>query len=280
MFRKIAYGTEPSQHGELHLPVGDGPFPVVVMIHGGWWAAMWDDTAVQPLISDLVGEGCAVWSVEYRRMGEPGAGWPGTFADVARAVDLVAELDAPLDLSRVAVVGHSAGGHLATWTAHRAALPPDVVGAHPSVRLVGVVSLAGVLDLVAADNAQLGTELADLDGEPPRGAPGPSGPDHWPIVAAGVGRGMTRFLLGASAVEDPELYAVTSPVEMADGGVPVLAVHGLADEVIPADFSRRYAERHPRAEFVESPGADHFQVIEPDGHAWTIARKWLVDKLS
>ena len=196
---------------------------------------MWDDTAVQPLISDLVGEGYAVWSIEYRRVGEPGAGWPGTFEDV----DLVAELDAPLDLSRVAVVGHSAGGHLATWVAHRSALPDDAVGAHPATPLVGVVSLAGVLDLVAADDAALGTELANLDGEPPRGALRPSGPEHWPVVAAGVGNGMPRLLLGASASDDPGLYAVTSPVEMADGGVPVLAVHGLADEVIPAEFSRR-----------------------------------------
>jgi acetyl esterase/lipase len=280
MARKIAYGSEPSQYGELHLPAGDGPFSVVVMVHDGWWAAMWDDTAVQPLISDLVGDGCAVWSIEYRRMGEPGAGWPGTFSDVARAVDLVAELDASLDLSRVAVVGHSAGGHLATWTAHRAALPPDVVGAHPVVRPVGVVSIAGVLDLVAADNAELGTELAELEAEPPRGAPGPSAVDYWPIVAAGVGHGMTRSLLGASAVEEPGLYAVASPVEMADSDVPVLAVHGSADEVIPAEFSRKYAESHAQAEFVESPGEDHFSVIEPDGHAWTVARKWLADKLS
>ncbi|MFD4675704.1 alpha/beta hydrolase family protein [Lentzea sp. NPDC058450] len=280
MFRKIAYGAEPSQFGYLHLPVGDGPFPVVVMVHGGWWTAMWDDTAVQPLISDLVGSGYAVWSVEYRRMGEAGAGWPGTFTDVASAVDLVGELDAPLDLSRVAVVGHSAGGHLATWIAHRAALPGGVVGASPSMPLVGVVSIAGVLDLVAADGARLGTELADLSGEPPRGAPGPSGPDFWPVVAAGVGEGMTRFLMGVSAVEGPSLYALASPVEMGDGGVPVLAIHGSADEVIPAEFSRAYAVRHVLAEFVDSPGGDHFSVIEPDGHAWTVARKWLADKLS
>ncbi|MEU3642772.1 alpha/beta hydrolase [Lentzea sp. NPDC034063] len=278
--QKIAYGTEPSQYGVLHLPSGDGPFPVVVMIHGGWWAAMWDDTAVQPLIADLVDQGYAVWSIEYRRVGEPGGGWPGTFEDVARAVDLVAELKAPLDLQRVAVVGHSAGGHLATWTAHRATLPDGVVGARPRVRLVGAVSIAGVLDLVSADNARLGTELADLDGEPPSGAPGPSEPDAWPIVAAGVGNGMTRLLLGASAVEDPDLYAVTSPVEMADGGVPVLAIHGAADEVIPAEFSRTYAKSHALAEFVESPGGDHFSVIEPDGHAWTVARKWLGEKLA
>ncbi|WP_439656101.1 hypothetical protein ACSHWB_27115 [Lentzea sp. HUAS TT2] len=99
-------------------------------------------------------------------------------------------------------------------------------------------------------------------------------------MAAGVGHGMTRLLLGASAVEDPGLYAVTSPVEMADAGVPVLAIHGGADEVIPAEFSRAYAKAHAPVEFVESPGGDHFSVIEPDGHAWAVARKWLADKLS
>ncbi|MFJ8959122.1 hypothetical protein ACIRG5_06995 [Lentzea sp. NPDC102401] len=74
----------------------------------------------------------------------------------------------------------------------------------------------------------------------------------------------------------PGLYAVTSPVEMADGGVPVLAIHGAADEVVPAEFSRTCAKSHALAEFVESPGGDHFSVIEPDGHA----RKWLREKLS
>ncbi|KJK45084.1 hypothetical protein UK23_27330 [Lentzea aerocolonigenes] len=267
------YGTEKSQYGELHLPDGDGPFPVVVMIHGGWWAAMWDDAPVRPLIADLVADGHAVWSIEYRRVGEPGGGWPGTFEDVTKAVDLVADLDPRLDTSRVAVVGHSAGGHLATWTAHRR-----------DTKLRGVVSLAGVLDLVAADTAELGRELADLDAEPPRGAPEPSAPEMFPVVAAGVGHGMVRLMLGASAVEDPELYQRTSPVEMGAPRVPVLAIHGSADEIVPAEFSSTYARRATGkggdAEFVESPGADHFHVIEPDGHAWSVARKWLQDKLS
>ncbi|GGU32737.1 alpha/beta hydrolase family protein [Lentzea flava] len=265
------YGTEPSQFGELTLPEGDGPFPVVVVIHGGWWAAMWDATAVQPLVDDLVGDGFAVWCVEYRRVGEPGAGWPGTFEDIAAAIDLVADLHPKLDTSRVAVVGHSAGGHLATWAAHRE---------HSAVRLAGVVSLAGALDLVAADTAEMGTELADTSAEPPRGAPEPSAPEMWPVVAAGVGHGMVRLLLGASAAENPELYAMTSPVEMADAAVPVLAIHGTADEVVPVEFSRTYARKHANAEFVASPGADHFHVIEPDGHAWSVARKWLNEKLT
>lgn len=275
----IRYGGQPSQFGELRLPEGDGPFPVVVMIHGGWWAAMWDVTAVRPLVDDLVANGYAVWNIEYRRIGETGAGWPGTFEDVAAAVDLVPDLHPKLDPERVAVVGHSAGGHLATWAAHRAGLPDGVPGAHPAVRLAGAVSLAGALDLRAADNAEMGKELADTTAEPPRGAPEPSAPEMWPIVAAQVGHGMVRLLLGAQ-----DRYELTSPPEMADGGVPVLAIHGTADEVVPVEFSRTYAKaatgKGGDAEFVESPGADHFHVIEPDGHAWSVAREWLAEKLT
>ncbi|MFJ4467028.1 alpha/beta fold hydrolase [Streptomyces sp. NPDC089424] len=281
--RTIAYGTEPSQVGELYLPGGDGPFPVVVLIHGGWWTAMFDHRQTVPLAQDLLSLGFAVWNIEYRRVGEPGGGWPGTFDDVAAAVDAVADLDPAIDTSRVLVVGHSAGGQLATWVAHRAALPEGVPGALPGITPIGVVSLAGVLDLVDADKVGLGSVLADLDAEPPHGSPPPSAPELWPAVAARVGDGITRLLLGGSFAQYEERYAVASPVLLADGGVPVLVVHGTADEVIPPAYARTYADaataKGADVELVESPGADHFGVVELDGHAWRVTRSWLTDRL-
>ncbi|MEV7992121.1 alpha/beta hydrolase [Streptomyces sp. NPDC086077] len=281
--RTIAYGTEPSQVGELYLPEGDGPFPVVVLVHGGWWTAMFDHREAVPLAEDLVSLGFAVWNIEYRRIGEPGGGWPGTFDDVAAAVDAVADLDPAIDTRRVLVVGHSAGGHLATWVAHRAALPEGVPGARPGIKPIGAVSLAGVLDLVDADEVGLGSVLTDLDAEPPRGAPPAAHPEVWPAVAAEAGDGVARLLLGGGVAEHAERYAVASPVLLADGGVPVLALHGMADEVIPPAYARTYAEaataKGADVTLVESPGADHFGVVDLDGHAWGVTRGWLAERL-
>ena len=124
---RITYGAAPEQFGELRLPTGPGPHPVVVLIHGGCWRAEYDITHIAPLATALADDGWAVWAIEYRRVGSPGGGWPGTFVDVGTAIDhlrTVAKTH-PLDLSRVVVAGHSAGGHLALWSGARGLLPKD-----------------------------------------------------------------------------------------------------------------------------------------------------------
>ena len=126
------YGDDPSQLGELFLPDGGGPYAVVVVIHGGYWKARYDRSLMSGLCEDLVSRGIAAWNLEYRRVGN-GGGWPETFADVASGIDLLAELDASLDLERVGAIGHSAGGHLALWAASRATLSGDAPGAAPRV---------------------------------------------------------------------------------------------------------------------------------------------------
>lgn len=135
---RVAYGTAPEQFGELRLPSRAGRHPVVVLIHGGCWRAEYDITHIAPLATALANEGWAVWAIEYRRVGSPGGGWPGTFDDVASAIEHLRPLAAryPLDLDRVVVAGHSAGGHLALWSATRDSLPR------------AVVSIAGITDLV------------------------------------------------------------------------------------------------------------------------------------
>ncbi|MEU6341771.1 prolyl oligopeptidase family serine peptidase [Streptomyces sp. NPDC046977] len=280
--RTIAYGPEPSQVGELYLPEGDGPFPTVVLMHGGWWAAMFDRRQSTALAEDLVACGFAVWNIEYRRIGEPGGGWPGTFEDVATAVDAVPDLDPAIDADRILVVGHSAGGQLATWTAHRSVLPDGVPGARPKVRPLGVVTLAGVLDLVAADEARLGAELAEAGAQPPAGAPSPSLPDPWADVASRAHDGIVPLLLGGRVTEHGERYAAASPVLLENGGVPVLVIHGTADDVIPPAYGRTYAEaaaaRGADVTFVASPGDGHFDVVDPAGHAWNVARTWVEER--
>ncbi|MEU7790024.1 alpha/beta hydrolase [Amycolatopsis sp. NPDC049159] len=270
--RTVVYGPGPSQVGELYLPEGDGPFPVVTVFHGGFWTALWDRRQTTGVADDLVARGYAVWNVEYRRLGEPGGGWPGTFLDVAAAVDALDGMDPALDTGRVVLLGHSAGGHLAAWAAHRGVLPPDAPGAGPKITPVGVVTLAGALDLEAAAAAGTGAVLTDPGAEPPQGAPEPARPDLWPALAETVGDGVVPLLLGG---HHPERYRWTSPLELADAGVPVLAVHGSADEVVPAEWSRRYAEKSGEARYLDVDGGGHFDVLQPGNPAWPAVVEWI-----
>lgn len=246
--RQHAYGDHPDQVGNLHLPAGGGgPWPTVVLVHGGFWKWGWDRTLMTPLARDLAARGIAAWNVEYRRVGQEGGGWPGTLEDAAAALDVLADLD-DVDPARVVTAGHSAGGHLALWLAGRHRLPPRQPGAGPRVRPRGAVSQAGVADLV-------------------RGA------------AAGLGGGACQGLLGGGPDELPERYAAASPVALLPLGVPQLLVHGLLDDIVPPSQSRDYAVAARAAgdevELLELAGADHFDVIEAGDPSWAAVVAWL-----
>ena len=135
---RIAYGAGADQFGDLRLPNGAGPYPVVVLIHGGCWRESINLDHAAPLAAGLTRDGFATWSMEYRRADGEGGGYPGTFDDVLAGFDQLKKI-AHLDLRRVAVVGHSAGGQLALW-----------LGAKRKDAVRGVVSLSGVPDLRGA----------------------------------------------------------------------------------------------------------------------------------
>ena len=145
------YGSQRQQRGDLHVPRdGNGPYPVVVLVHGGYWRAVYGKVVMKPLAADLVRRGYAAWNIEYRRIGRrQGGGYPMTFEDVGNAIDHLAELDdRRLDLDDVTFVGHSAGGHLALWAATRpdARLTPTrVIAQAPITNLVTVGAAAHVL---------------------------------------------------------------------------------------------------------------------------------------
>ncbi len=165
-YRRVAYGEDPSQFGELSLPASD-PRGVVVVIHGGFWKAAYDLSLGRPLAEALVAEGWAAWNLEYRRVGN-GGGAPQTLDDVGAGIDLLRSVDG-VDLRTVITLGHSAGGHLATWAAARD---------EAQVRVTGAVSQAGVLDLVRAHELGLGSgAVQGLLGHPP----GPADAIHDPI---------------------------------------------------------------------------------------------------
>lgn len=240
-----SYGSDPLQFGELRLPEGPGPHPVAVFIHGGCWRSEYDLRHVASASEALTRAGIAVWTIEYRRIGDPGGGWPGTFQDVARATDHLRSLAQrfPLNLDRVITMGHSAGGHLALWLAARDQLPAasPIAGPDP-LPLHGVVSLAGIPDL-RAYSAGSGSCNASV----PR-------------------------LLGGTPQEVPERYAQASPFELLPLAVPQRLVHGGSDPTVPVEQSREHAERarargdDARLEIIE--GAGHFDVIAPFTPAW------------
>jgi acetyl esterase/lipase len=241
------YGNDPSQHGELFLPDGNGPFPVVVVIHGGYWRARYDKQLMTELCMDLAGRGLAAWNLEYRRVGN-GGGWPETFLDVAAGIDALTELDAPLDLETVGAVGHSAGGHLALWAAARVRLPAGAPGADPRVVPRAVVSQAGVADL------RLAAELSPSD-EP------------------------TRALLG----EPSELYALASPSDLVPLGVDQLVLHGERDDVVSVRISESHAIAAAAAgdscELRVLPRTGHFEHIDASSDAWRASASWLAERL-
>lgn len=237
--RTVAYGDDPSQVAELHLPAGPGPHPVAVVVHGGYWQTRYGKLVCRPLSRDLARRGYAAWNLEYRRLGTGrggGGGWPRTFADVAGGVDALAHLDAPLDLDDVTLVGHSAGGQLALWAARRPLLPPGAVGASPRVPARRVLALAPVTDLLRA-------------------------------------RVHAEQLLGGSLASVPERWAQADPVRAGAPGVPAVVVHGVDDATVPVQRSRDYAAA-TGVPLLEVPGV-HRDPVDPASPAWDVAAHWL-----
>lgn len=256
----IAYGDEGElQRGALSLPTGGslGPVPVVVLVHGGFWRAGYDRSLMAPLAASVTAEGWAAWNIDYRPIGE-GGGWPTTFTDLAAAVDHLATVadEHGLDLDRVAVVGHSAGGTLALWSAAREGLPAETPGAGPEVRPIAVVSQAGVTNLAAGAIEGLGQgAVVDLMGGQPTGADGDAYLDASPIE---------RLPLGPTSHQ--------------------LLVHGVDDAVVPPAQSETYVDRARQAgdqstlELVAD--TDHFAVTDPDSEAWAGVVAWLTDRFA
>lgn len=254
---RLAYGPEYLQYGELYLPGEPGPYPAIILIHGGYWRARYGLDLMTDLAVDLAARGYAAWNIEYRRVGDPGGGWPGTLLDVALAADYLRTL-APthaLDLQRVVSIGHSAGGHLALWLAARPRIaynsplagsrimPPGSNNNETAMplALAGAISLAGVIDL----------ELA------------------WRL---NLSNGAVVDLLGGGFTDVPERYAAASPAAMLPLGVPQVLIHGTNDDSVPLQVSQQYVAAaraiNDPVTYIELKGVDHFEVIDPHTTAW------------
>jgi acetyl esterase/lipase len=156
---RFAYGPHPDQHADLRLPAGDGPHPVAVVLHGGFWRVAFTKANTEAIAVALTRAGWATWNVEYRRVGA-GGGFPETLDDVGAACDALRDVFRPLALDSCLAIGHSAGGQLALWLA-----------GEQLVR--DAVALAGVCDLAAGEAAGLGGgAVAEFLGGAPARAPG------------------------------------------------------------------------------------------------------------
>lgn len=249
--RVLPHPPAPPGFGDLRLPSGAGPHPVVILIHGGYWRAAYGLDLMHDLGDDLTRRGFASWNIEYRRVGEPGGGWPGTMQDVARATDFLRTL-APthrLDLARVVPIGHSAGGHLALWLAARRRLPVGALGPDDTANLTGPTALP-----LAGAISQAG--VTDLT-------------EGW---RRNLSNGAVATLLGGSPAAVPDRYTTADPARVLPLGIPQTLIHGTLDDIVPPEISRLYTAAAQRAgddvRLREIPGADHFDMIDSTTAAW------------
>lgn len=244
----IHYGSDSLQFGELYRGHGR-PGPVMVFVHGGCWLSAFDRKHARSLAAAVAARGVTVWNLEYRRVGNPGGGWPGTFDDIATGVDYVRNLVGPfgLDTTRMVVAGHSAGGHFALWVASRGKLPSGP-GSRTPLRPRAILALAGV------------PNLADVASS------------KEPVCGDAVAR-----LMGGSPADHAEAYHLASPDQWLPFGIRQVVLTGADDRIVPPDLSRTFAAKATSAgdkvELVVVPGAGHFEVVSPG----TPAGKRVVD---
>ena len=215
------------------MPAGKGPHPIVFFIHGGYWRAKYDLTYTGHLCDALKKSGIATWNVEYRRVGNPGGGWPGTFEDIRSAYRVLREHKddslAKLDLKKLCVAGHSAGGQLAVCLAAFEA------------SVTRVLSLAGVLDLRRAWELHLSNDA------------------------------VAEFL-GGSPSQVPDHYREASPMERAIPHATQKLIHGTFDDAVPYEISQNYAAKKKQTgehvELITLSGTGHFEIVDPGSRVW------------
>jgi len=227
---QLRYGNDEYQFGDLRVPKGAGPFAAAMFVHGGFWRARYDLKHASFLCAALTKAGFVTWNLEYRRVGNPGGGWPGSFEDVTAGYQFLRQLAGkyPIDAKRIIVLGHSAGGQLALALAAH----------HNSMR--GVVSLAGVVNLRRAWDLHLSNDavMEFLGGDPQRV------PDHYHEASPAELNIHCEQLLIHGADDD------IVPAQMS------------------RDYAKQKLQKNERVRLLEIPKTGHFEIVDPESKIW------------
>ena len=251
----VDYGVNEHQFGELLLPQGTGPFPIIMIIHGGFWRKNFDLTQMHEMAEQLAKQGIATWNIEYNRVGHEEGGWPGTFLDVANAFNYIKVLAQkyPIDLNNILIMGHSAGGHLALWLAGNDLVDPNSEIYLPidGLNIKGVISLAGVSDL---------EKMYDIH--------------YWKYKLYEIYDNPTADLLGGSPDEYRERYINASPKHLINTNIPTMLIHGALDVNVPIGLSEQFYEealaKKANTSLEILKDAEHFEVIVPHTNSWSV----------
>jgi acetyl esterase/lipase len=252
--QRFQYGAGEFQFADLRIPEGEGPFPVVVLVHGGCWLAQYGLGHLAAMAQALTDAGVATWTLEFRRVGNEGGGWPGTFLDVAQGADYLREIAAGhnLDLDRVVVSGHSAGGHLALWLAARHNLRPE-----SELYVADPLPFAGVIALAPA---------ADLE-------------ETWRNQTCG---GVSQQLVGGTPEEFPQRYIDGSASALLPLGIPQVIINGDHDEGW-LKVSRVYQDKVKAAgesvEIIIPTDAGHFELVMPTSNTFELVRDTILSMI-
>ncbi|RZA07875.1 MAG: alpha/beta hydrolase, partial [Moraxellaceae bacterium] len=250
------YGSNVMQVGELRLPqtTDEKPLPLVIIIHGGCWVTAYADYHFMDKFADAVTNlGYATWNIEYRAIGT-GGNWPIIFQDISNAIDYTSKLaqSYPIDSGKVAIIGHSAGGHLALWTAGRSSVKNDnEIYTENPLKISGVISLAGIANVTA--NTGCNTLANDVIG----------------MSISSPSNNLTTRL------------QITSPLQMLPTKTKTVVISGGADRIVPAtigtEYSKKATELGDNSVHYILPGLDHFDLIDPDKTNWSLYQKSLQD---
>ncbi len=241
---RISYGSSPLQFAKLRIPRTPGPHPVIVFVHGGCWLSQFDIAHTGKLERALADSGFAVWSIEYRRVGDENGGWPNTFTDVALGADYLRRVATQyeLDLDRVIASGHSAGGAFALWLAARGKISSSSeLYVKDPLRIRAVVALAPA-------------------------------PDFEQLHESGVCGNVIDKLIGGSPAVHDDRYAAASATRLVPIGVAQTLLVGTKDASWgPAGrsyFARTRSLGDSTARLIELPESGHFEMIDPGSSSW------------
>lgn len=243
---KLSYGKHPSQFGVLRLPESNSKNILVMSVHGGFWRSKYDLKENAPLVTDLTERGYITWNIEYRRTGEQGGGGLGTMNDALDAFNYLEKIKKKfkLEISKVILIGHSAGAQICTWLAHHLEHSTSYASNDGILSIEKIISLAGVMDLEKMYEIHMEKNIIS------------------PVLS----------FVGGNPDKVPELYQALSPISLFPLSIKHILLHGEIDQYVPVELSKNYYHRalskNLNVQLITLPDVNHFNLVDPNDEAW------------